>query len=266
MKRPFRKLTLIRLVFTLAAVWLCLGCAARKPAGGSSAAPNGGAQKPLRVGVAETMPPIIFLQNDEPVGVEADMARRLAATLGREVRFVSMYLPNLIMELRSRRIDIIMSGLTVTPERGRYVSFCEPYLLIGQKAMIRREDRVELGTEAAIRSTDRPIGLEVGSTGLWYAHRNLTQARKLHFTTIAKATEALLDEGVDFVIHDSPSIDWLASNDERLLSVPGLLTRESLAWAVHKQDTDLLDSANAALRQWRSDGTLTAILERWTSH
>lgn len=208
MQSPCRNLAGTGHIITLAVVSLCLGCAVHKPADGLSVAPKGGEKKTLRVGVAETMPPIIHLENDEPAGVEADMARRLAATLGREVRFVSsMYLPNLIMELRSRRIDIIMSGLTVTAERGRRISFCEPYLVIGQKAMIRRDDWAKLGTEAAIRSTDRPICLEVGSTGLWYAHRNLPQASKTHFTTIAKATEALLDEGIDVVIHDSPSIE-----------------------------------------------------------
>ena len=72
---------------------------------------------PLRVGVSPDYPPVIFEHEGEIVGIEADLARRLGQTMKRRIEFVRIPFPDLIDALEANEIDVIMSGLSITPER-----------------------------------------------------------------------------------------------------------------------------------------------------
>jgi len=95
---------------------------------------------PLRVGVFPYYPPMIFKQTDEFRGAEADLAIRLAKMLGREAQFVELGWEQLIPALMEGRIDIIMSGMTITEARKARVNFTEPYLKMGLVTLMRAQD------------------------------------------------------------------------------------------------------------------------------
>ena len=251
------------LVFSLAWLTICAGCGT--PAITVGQRPATAKKDVLRVGVSETAPPLIFTQDDKPAGIEADLARQLAETLGRKVQFVSIYWPDLIPELRDRRIDIIMAGMSVTDRRAGRVAFTEPYMLVGQRAMIRAEDEETLDTVGAVRVTSRRVGVEKGSTGESLARTELPRAEVFALPTLEEAVNALRKGQVDVVIHDSPSIQWMVANskDDKLLVVQGRLSTESLAWAVAKDNTQLLNAANGALAEWKESGKLQEIIEKW---
>lgn len=249
----------------IALVWLFhgTGCASesRPPARVSKTA----TKEVFRIGIAETAPPVIFEKGGHPAGIEVDLARKLASALGKEIEFVSMFWPNLIIELRTQHIDIVMSGMSITPRREKLVAFANPYLVIGQQAMIRARDRSRLGTKDSIISNAIRAGVETGSTGEEYVLHNLPNATRVSLPTLEKAAEALIDGKIDAVVYDSPSIQWLVAQrkGDGLMAVPGLLTRESLAWAVHRENTELLTAINHLLQQWKRDGTLERIISRW---
>ena len=254
-------------LLALGTAWLLIGsaCNSTAPAPRPQSQPAEQKQQVLRVGVSETAPPLIFLQNDEPAGIEADLARQLAEALGRKIQFVSIYWPNLIHELRDGRIDIIMAGMSVTDQRKRRVAFAEPYLVVGQKAMIRAKDQETLGTTGTIRVTSQRVGVEKGSTGELFARNELRRAKVFAMPTLDKAIEALIAEQIDVVIYDSPSVQWMAgkNKDAGLMAVPGLFTTESLAWAVDKDNVGLLNAVNGILNDWKESGKLKETLARW---
>jgi ABC-type amino acid transport substrate-binding protein len=158
-----------------------------------------------------------------------------------------------------------MAGMSITTERKREVAFTEPYLTTGQAALIRAADRPSLGTVKQVLATRRPIGLEVDSTGERFVTEHIPQAGRRSFPTVFKAAEALLDEDVDVVIHDRPTILWLAREhaEDDLLIVPGRFTDESLAWAVQRNNTVLRQSINEILADWKRNGKLDEIIARW---
>lgn len=223
------------------------------------------ARRLLRVGVSETSPPVIFEDGRKVLGIEADLARAMGRELDREIEFVSMFWPNLLLELQGGRIDIVMSGVSVTERRKARVAFADPYMVTGQQAMVRRGDLETLGHVETLLTTRRRIGAEVGTTAMHFVRRNMTRANIARFSTVARAMAALDDGEIDAVVHDAPSIQWHAARDfdGRLAVVPGLMTREAIAWAVNKEDHRLLEDVNRLLAQWRHNGTLDAIIARW---
>ena len=250
----------------MAAITMAIGCA-NGPAGEEPVmeAAVEPALPTLNVGTSRTVPPIMFEEGGETVGLEADMARELADALGMKLRLVPMYWPNLIPELRAGRIDIIMAGMSITAERKREVAFTDQYLNTGQAALIRAADRPSLGTVRQVLATRRPIGVEVDSTGEGFVAASIPRASQRSFPTVFKAVEALLTADVDVVIHDQPTILWLAREhaEDDLAVVPGRFTDESLAWAVQRDNAVLRQSINEILADWKRSGKLNEIIARW---
>ena len=250
----------------MAAITMAIGCA-NGPAGEEPVmeAAVEPALPTLNVGTSRTVPPIMFEEGGETVGLEADMARELADALGMKLRLVPMYWPNLIPELRAGRIDIIMAGMSITAERKREVAFTDPYLNTGQAALIRGKDRPAIGVVQQVLMTRRPIGVEVGSTGEGFVAASISQASQRSFPAVFKAVEALLTADVDVVIHDQPTILWLAREhaEDDLAVVPGRFTDESLAWAVQRDNAVLRQSINEILADWKRSGKLNEIIARW---
>lgn len=264
--------TLRILALLLLCVTFVVGCAtprAKTVTPPDAVAPLG---KPLRVGVARSAPPLIFGEGENVEGIEADLARKMGEALNRPVEFVPMFFPDLITELRAQRIQIIMAGMSVTPGRERVVRFAEPYLINGLQGLIREDEAAKLGSVDRIEMGQWRIGVEKDSTAAVYVERRMSNATVVVYPTIADAVKSLTAprSRIDLVLYDSTSVRWFAarSRDEgavgpRLIAVPGLLTEEPIAWAVHPSDDELLKQANDVLAKWKADGTLDAILAKW---
>ena len=86
-------------------------------------------------------PPMVFKQGNDLVGVEVDLARILGQQLGRPIVFVEVPWKDQIEALNDKRTDIIMSSMSITDARRFVLNFSQPYFLVGQMALVRREDK-----------------------------------------------------------------------------------------------------------------------------
>ena len=93
----------------------------------------------------------------------------------------------------------------------------------------------------------------------------MPNARAVGFPTVEKAFEALRAGRVGMVIYDAPAAEWEVTQQDTpdLVIVGTPLTREQLAWAVHKDDAELRNRINRSLAKWKTDGTLDAMTARW---
>jgi polar amino acid transport system substrate-binding protein len=221
-------------------------------------------QSLLRVGISPTMPPLVFIENGEPAGAEVDFARALGGEWGLEVQLVTLPWEDQIPALQEGKIDIVMSGMSITDERMGQVAYSLPYLRAGQMALVRREDENKYMGFSVFLSTGR-VGVERGSTGEQLVRQSFHGARAKAFNTIEEAADALTEGKIDLLVHDAPTIWWLVAQrrSQGLVPIQKLLTEEHLAWAVRSEDSALLDRLNRTLEQWNRDGTLEKIVKRW---
>jgi polar amino acid transport system substrate-binding protein len=221
----------------------------------------------LRIGTNAVYPPLTFRRGDQLAGIEIDLAHKLARELGIEVELIDMAWEDLIPALRDGRIDVIMSGMSITPERRQLVQFSLPYLRIGQMALIRRKDAVRLREPSAMGRPESRVGFERGTTGERFARERLKDARLVGFETPAEGIASLRAGEIDFFIHDAPTV-WrtvggLESTEQELTGLYRTLTDEQLAWAVRKGDRATLELLNRALARWRNEGELELIMALW---
>jgi ABC-type amino acid transport substrate-binding protein len=231
-------------------------------AGGVAAAPS-----ELRVGMATVYKPLAFKENGQLAGVEADFAHRLAADLKVKVTLVELPWDDLIPALVDHRIDVIMSGMSITESRSQLVSFTQPYLRVGQMALIRRSDYAKLRDPKMMNATASRVGYHSGTTSEAFVRAKLAAATLVGFDSPEAGVAALRAGKIDYFVHDAPTI-WrisggLEGRDPDLRGLYRPLTEEYLAWAVRKDDTPLRDRLNETLVHWQATGETEAVLDRW---
>jgi ABC-type amino acid transport substrate-binding protein len=257
---------LMNIVMLVALLGLTAGCQVTDDyvptgaTGGADTARRG----QLVVGIDPDSAPMCFNDGGQIKGIEADFARMLAKELGLKPVFVGLPFSDLRGELSAGRIDIIMAGMSVTEARRRMVDFTEPYTTIGQCVMVRRDRFDQLGAWAAIDHADTRIAVENGTTGEAYARSTFREARVYALPSLDDAIAHLRVGKVDALIHDSAILQWRAKHrPDTFAMVPGERTTEPIAWAIRKGNTRLKNRVNDILAQWKRDGVVEEVLNRW---
>ena len=219
---------------------------------------------PLRVGVSSTVPPFAFPQGGELVGLEVDFADALAHELGRPVQLHDLAWEDLIPALLAGRIDIIMSGMTITPARQVRIAFSEPYLRSGLLAVIRRGDNSRYPTGKSVLVKAQSIGVVANTTSDRFVHEQAPGTVVLAYPTPYAAVKELTQGRLDAVINDAPVMLWYVSSNESAVSpVIDPLNQENIGWGMRQGDSDLRAAVSAALARWRADGTRERLLTKW---
>ncbi|RME44796.1 MAG: amino acid ABC transporter substrate-binding protein, partial [Caldilineae bacterium] len=100
----------------------------------------------LRVGLDPSFPPFETLDaGGQVIGLDADIARAIAADLGVQVEFVPIAFDGLYDALQVGRVDVLLSGLPVDPTRTRDVAYSRPYFNAGQMLVTTRPDVQSVG-------------------------------------------------------------------------------------------------------------------------
>lgn len=226
---------------------------------------GGAAAENLVVGVNPDYKPLAYKEDGQLAGIEPATAAATAKLLDKKLVFKELAWQDLIPALQRGDIDVVMSGMSITPERIKQVDFSRSYLKISQMAIIRMQDLARLASPGAMYQQGIRIGVEANTTGESFAKKNLVSATIDSFATPADAFAALRAGKIDFFIHDAPTSWEIAQSDDYndLFALYRSLTEESLAWAVKKGNSSLLAELNQALSTLESNGTIKMIQSLW---
>jgi len=261
MRRPTRMMVRCALVL-IAALAVCAGVV-RADDMRATGAPG----TTLRVGIATNYPPLAFKENGQVTGVEADFAQQLAKDLDVKVTLVETPFEELIPALVHGKIDVIMSGMSITDARKKFVAFTNPYTKVSQMALFRAADEDRL--RKLMKSDPKSLRVAVvnGTTGEQYVRKHHRHAQVKGFGSVDDAVAALRKGDVDIFVHDSPAI-WrvsggLESPEKELAGYYEPLTDEHLAWAVRKRDGRLRSRLNAEIAKWHGSGEIESVIDHW---
>ncbi len=236
--------------------------AADQPAKGSDATPAA-----LRAGFAPIYPPLAFKADGKLQGVEADFAQALQKELQRPVTLVELGWEDLIPALVDGRIDVIMSGMSITVEREKSAAFAYPYMASGQMALIRAADYDRLRNQSLMADPGIRVGFQSHTTGENYARAELPKAQLRGFPSLDDGIAALRNGDIDYFVYDAPVVWGIhGQGNKQSTDLKGLyrfLTEEQLAWAVRKDDTKLRAHLSNIVKRWRLNGFIQSVLDRW---
>jgi ABC-type amino acid transport substrate-binding protein len=219
----------------------------------------------FRIGIAPHYPPLAYKFRGELVGVEVDFAQQLGKELDKHITFVETPWPELIPALVEGKIDIIMSGMSVTEERAKLVSFTEPYMHIGQMALVRARDQAAFANLQRFFDTTSRVGFVSHTTGEQVAKVIFSQAKLAPQPTVEDGVAALRQGVIDVFIHDAPTVWRIGGNpgETQLIGLYWPLSEEPLAWAVRKNDVPLQFALSQRVKDWKLSGRLQQLMSRW---
>ncbi|TKB06452.1 transporter substrate-binding domain-containing protein [Desulforhopalus sp. IMCC35007] len=260
-----RQLPALPLLYSLFTLLLTLGCT---PAiqNNHTSNPNAYNTPPLRVGISADMPPMVYKIDGRLQGLEIDLAQQLGVYLKRPVKFIELDWDKQIPSLEAGKIDIIMSGMTITPKRAYRVSFTQPYMRSGQLLLVRSQEAKRYSKGIFSLMGNKPaIGTITNTTGDFFVTRTIHRANITRFSSSEKAVSALIKGDIDAFVHDAPVICYLAAQYEsaRLSPILQLAKEEMLAWAVNRMDQNLLSDVNTFLTTTRENQQLSNTITHW---
>ena len=219
----------------------------------------------LRVGITPRSKPMVFKENGQIMGIEADFAQQLGKALNRQVVFVEVPWEKQIDYLEANKTDIIMSNMSITGPRRIRINFSIPYLQSGQSALFRRGQHDPRGlTGSVILNQAKRVGFVKDTTGEFFCVQRFNRATLSGFDNINAGIDALIKNQIDMFVHDAPVIWWRSAMHEReLVAFPEVLNVEPIAWGVGKHNMMLLDDVNALISKWEKDGTAERIVQNW---
>jgi cyclohexadienyl dehydratase len=163
------------------------------------------AQRALRIGTTGDYKPFSFLNPETKTfeGIDIDMARALAASLGAEPHFVQTAWPSLMADLAADKFDIAMGGISVTLERQKTAWFSGPYLASGKTPIARCADEARYQSLADIDRAGVRLIVNPGGTNERFARAALKQATIVVFDDNRAIFDQLLAGRADVMITDA---------------------------------------------------------------
>ena len=218
---------------------------------------------PLRVGMDLSYPPFEIIGPDgQPTGISVDLARALAAGIGRPLVVENIPFTGLIPALKSGKIDLIVSSMTATPERAKSVAFSDPYLTTGLALLIPAT-----ATAAGLADLDQPgqtIVVRQGTTGEVFARANVHQAKILVLEKENACVLEVTQGKAGAFIYDQMSVFQNAQrHPDKVRALLTPLQQESWAVALRPEDSDLLGQVNTFLSKFRADGGFDELANRY---
>ncbi len=249
---------------------LLLGCASR-PAPEPAATPSRGLSRiaqtgEIRIGTTGEQPPLTMTaRNGELIGLDIALSRVLARSMGVDARFVKLPFNRLLDSLDAGEVDLVMSGMTITPARSRRATFVGPYFTSGKSLLTRSE---ELARVEVPQDLDKP-GLRItalkGSTSELFVREWMPRARFEPKERLEDAIRAVVEGDADLLIADRETCSFavLRFPDAELLNPPITFTVEPMGIAVDSDDPRLANLVQTYLTALEDRGVLDKARAFW---
>ena len=157
----------------------------------------------LRVGMSGNQPPLNFKATDGTMmGLEVDLARGLASLMDKELEIVQLPFGELLPALQKGDVDLVMSGMTITPERNMQAAFVGPYYLSGKSILTKSSTLAAAEETADLDKPELTLAALAGSTSERFVEKLMPQAKLQATKDYDEAVKLLLDDKVQAVVAD----------------------------------------------------------------
>jgi polar amino acid transport system substrate-binding protein len=175
----------------------------------------------LKVGMAEYVPWMMKGPDGKPIGLEVEIAERLAGDIGVQLEVVPMPFDSLIDRLAAREVDLVAANLSITPERALKVAFTEPYSRSEIRPVIRRDKFPDDVTREALNTESVTIGAVAGTTNAATAADQFPLAQITEYATHDEAAKALVAGSIMALIGSTPFPELMVAADPDHLAILG---------------------------------------------
>lgn len=220
----------------------------------------------ITIGTSGNQPPLIARdENGELIGLEADLARLIALSMGVKEKMMVMPFSQLLPALHEGKIDIIISGVTMTPERNMKVAFVGPYFVSGTSMLTRSELIDKMSDSGKINDPATRLGALRGSTSQRIVQDLIPNATLELVEDYDVAVDKVIKGDLDALIADHLFciVAALRHRDAGLTTLLRPLTFEPMGIVLPPNDPLLINWMENFFLTLDGTGVLAEITARW---
>ena len=252
------------IAIVLAALMVCAmltACGGKEESGLKTVEPG-----KLIMATNATFPPYEFVEGNEIVGIDAEIAGAIAEKLGLELQIDDMEFDSIVESVKGGKADIGLAGMTVTPERQEVINFTASYATGVQVVIVTEDSAIASVDDLFAEGAMHAIGVQRNTTGDLYSTWDLEDAGLAtidRYSKGADAVQALLTGKVDCVVIDNEPAKAFVAANEGLKILDTAYAVEDYAAAMNKDNTELYEAVNKALEELIADGTVASIIAKY---
>ncbi len=204
-------------------------------------------------------------------GLDVDLARDIAKTLGVEVEFnrKAVTFDELVDFVADRKADMAISCLSRTRKRAVKVNFSQPYVKLYHTLIINRmkTEKLKAGKKPSewLNSSKVSLATVKGSSYVEYVQGDYPEAQLVQYDTFAEAATNVVNGNMHAVIFDDSEVnEWVRKHPEAVIYVQTQVLKDkedNIAIALNWKDTHLLNWINLYLESYKGNDVLKAIRE-----
>ena len=220
-------------------------------------------QKVIKVGTNPDFAPFEFIDgNGQMAGFDLDLIHAIGKKMGVKIEMQNIAWDGLIPAVQSGNVDLAIAGMAITEERKKVLLFSDPYYESGLTIMVPKNSSIQ-----SIKDLEgKKIAVQIGTMSSKKA-KEVPNASVREFNTSADAFMELKNGGADAVINHIPVIKYYmlknggADSPFKIAGIP--LSTASDAIATKKDNKELMDKVNKAMKELKDSGEFDALYEKW---
>lgn len=203
-------------------------------------------------------PPFEYLEGEEIVGADVDMAKALAEKMGRTLEITNIDFDAALTGAATGKYDVAIAGVTATDERRQNMGFSNDYYKASQAIIVNADSEIKVAADLE----GKTVSCQEGTTGEQFLLDNGYAVQS--FKTGAEAITALVSGKVDAVVIDDAVAKALSAKQEgKTVVLEEALTEEAYAIVTKLGNDELINEINAALDELKAEGKLAEIFAKY---
>lgn len=204
-------------------------------------------------------PPFGFVENGNMVGFDIDLGNEIAKRLGVKPRWEKIDFSGLLPALNSKRVDILVTAMTWTPERAQRITFSTPYYNSGIAGAFKSNNKVATPADIA----GKVVAVQIGTAGEKFV-RDLGTAKEIKTYNDFLLAFADVENGrADVVVNTVPAVRYNAARRPSKLEVSETWDKRDVGANTRLDDQRLLVAVNAVMADLQKEGYLKQLDEKW---
>jgi polar amino acid transport system substrate-binding protein len=220
----------------------------------------------LRIGTSGSQPPFTMKAKDgQLMGYEIELAQLLTDAINLKLKFVEKPFSELLPALGKGEVDIIMSGMTITPERNLTFTFVGPYMVSGKSVLAKAKRLSALDEMEEINRPTIKVAALKGSTSQQFVEKLAPDVKLILTDAYEAGVKMVLEDAVDIMVADYPVcvLSILRHPDAGLATLETPLTLEPIGLALPPDAFQLHNLIENYLSALQLTGVLGVLEEKW---
>jgi len=220
----------------------------------------------LVVGTSGDQPPLNATTRDgKIIGLEVDISTLMASAMGVKLKLVSIPFAELLPALSEGKIDMILSGMTMTGKRNMKVAFVGPYYVTGKAFLTKDKTIASLKHADGIDKPEYTVVALKGSTSQQYVEKVLPLAKLVPTKDYDEALDMVLQDKAQVMVSDYHfcAVSAFRYKEKGLVTVAAPFTYEPIGVAMQDGDPLMVNWVQNFLVTLHDSGELKNMAERW---